>query len=304
MERTAGPWWGQYGCDGGGLHQTAPHRTMAAGPTSRTPTDCGRRGSRLASGSMSDLVPVAQPEAYVAPSIVALDAEAPTLNQLFTFMSEAELRVQSLRMRITDRVFSARGEEADQVEVCLRHPGHARVLTRRDADAMSRDYDVWVTDGELVKTYDARERLASVRPLRRGVVGSDDPDLPGFSRLYAPLTPLPADTVAEAFVHPHGFARNVLVTGPVALVGTAMLEGREALIVRADHPRSTYVLSDRPDRWLEVGVDRSTGFLLLLVDHIGDQVTRHAAVTSLELDPPLPDEIFQLHLSGDVRMIY
>ena len=63
-------------------------------------------------------------------------------------------------------------------------------------------------------------------------------------------------------------------------------------MLRADHPRSTYVLTDRPDRWLEVGVDRQTGFIVRLVEHIGDVVTRHAEVTSLELDPAIPDEAF------------
>ena len=48
-------------------------------------------------------------------------------------------------------------------------------------------------------------------------------------------------------------------------------------------PRSTYVLTDRPDRWLEIGVDRQTGFIVLLVEHIGDVVTRHAQVISLGL---------------------
>ena len=58
------------------------------------------------------------------------------------------------------------------------------------------------------------------------------------------------------------------------------------------------------DRWIEVGVDRQTGFIVLLVEHIGEAVTRHAEVTSLELDPALPDELFTVHLPEDVRRIY
>jgi hypothetical protein len=258
----------------------------------------------LQSGHMSDLVVVAEQPAYRAPSIVALTADAPPLSELFSFMSEAELRVQSLRMRIRDAVLTARGEEVETIDVALRHPGHARVVHRRGEDLMSRDYDLWITDGEHVKTYDAAGNRASIRPMRRGVVGADRPDLPGFARLYIPRTPLPPESVADAFVHPHGYARNVLVTGPVRMVGTAMLQGREAFIVRADHPRTSQVLTDRPDRWIEVGIDRMTGFMLLLVEHIGDHVSHQAEVTSLELDPHLGDEVFEMYVSSDVRMLY
>ena len=94
------------------------------------------------------------------------------------------------------------------------------------------------------------------------------------------------------------------MTGPVRLVGTAMLEGREAFIVRADHPRTSQVLTDRPDRWIEVGIDRMTGFMLLLVEHVGDQVSHDAQVTALDLDPQLGDEVFEMHVSADVRMLY
>ena len=253
---------------------------------------------------MTDLVVVAEPTEFRAPSIVALTEDAPTLNELFIFMSEAELRVESLRMTIRDTSATARGDETEIIEVALRHPGDAKVVHRRGEDPLSRDYDVWITDGEHVKTYDAAGNRASVRPLRRGVVGAERSDLPGFSRLYMPRTPLPPESVAETFIHPHGFARNVLVTGPVALIGTAMIGGREAFIIRADHPRTTQVLTDRPDHWLEIGVDRMTGFLLLLVEHIGGHVSRHAEVTALELDPPIGDEAFQVFLSSDVRMLY
>jgi len=254
---------------------------------------------------MSDLIPVAPGPAYRTPTIVALGADAPTLPELFAFMAEAELRVESLRMRIEEATATAAGEQLDVIEVAIRHPGHARVVRRRGDGPVSSDYDVWITDGAIVKTYDAAGNRASVRPLRRGVAGADQRDLPAFARLAAPRTPLPAESIAEVFVHPRGFVRNVLGSGPVELVGTAMLAGgREAFVLRADHPRHSFVLLDRPDHWIELGVDRVTGFLLLLVEHIGNHVSRHAQVTSLELDPPLGDEVFELHLSSDVRMLY
>ncbi len=253
---------------------------------------------------MSNLVSYVDRPAASTPSIVALDGQAPRLEELFEFMTDAELRIRTLRMRILEETLTARGEIRVTVDVILAHPGRARVTRRRSADPMSRDYDVWSSDGTTVTTYDARSERASVRPVGRQVVGATRPDLPRFAQVYVPLTRLPAETLPDAFIHPHGYVRNVLLTGPVALVGTMMVHGREAFMLRADHPRSTYVLTDRPDRWLEVGVDRQTGFIVRLVEHIGDTVTRQAEVTSLELDPAIPDEAFTVHLPEDVRRIY
>ncbi len=253
---------------------------------------------------MSELVSYVDRPAASIPSIIALDGQAPPLERLFEFMADAELRVRTLRMRILERTLTARGETEVTVDVMLAHPGRARVTRRRSRDPMSRDYDVWSSDGTTVTTYDAQSERASIRQVRRQVVGATRPDLPRFSQVYVPLTRLPAETLPETFIHPHGYVRNVLLTGPIALVGTTMVHGREAFVLRADHPRSTYVLTDRPDRWLEVGVDRQTGFIIRLVEHIGDTVTRHAEVTALELDPAVPDEAFTVHLPEDVRRIY
>ena len=161
---------------------------------------------------------------------------------------------------------------------------------------------VWISDGSTVRTYDGRSRTATTRPARPRAVGIEDPHLPPFGRAYRPLTQLPADGLVDTFVHPHGFCRNVLATADLTLRGTARLVGREVYVLRADHPRSTEVLTDRPDRWLEVAVDRLSGLLLLLAEHVGDQLTRHAEVTSLELDAPISDDVFVLHVSSDVAL--
>ncbi len=42
--------------------------------------------------------------------IVALDQGIPTVAELFTFMRDAELRFETLRMRIEERTQTARGE--------------------------------------------------------------------------------------------------------------------------------------------------------------------------------------------------
>ena len=207
-------------------------------------------------------------------------------------------------MTIEERVVTAKGEEHIVHEVQLRHPGQARVTSRRDSGTPLRDYDIWLSDGETITSYSPAHKTASVRKRRDRVVGSDDPGLPAYARGYAPLTRLPAGSLADAFIHPHGLFRNVLVTGPLAIVGVRPVADREAVVVRSQHPRGAKVLVDRPDRILEVGIGRDSGFVLLLIERIADAVTRHAEVTSLAIDPVLPDSAFELRLPADVRRVY
>ncbi len=254
---------------------------------------------------MSESLPApAAPAMSGVPALVALDGATPGLEDLFRFMVDAELRVRSLRMRITESTMTARGETEVTLDVLLRDDGHARVTRRRSADPISREYDVWSTNGTTVTTYDARSGRASVRRAQPAVVGVDAHDLPRFARLRSVRTRLPTESVADTFVHPNGYIRNVLLSGIVTLTGSTILNGRETLLLRLQHPRSTYILTDRPDRWVDVGVDRRTGFITLLVEHIGEVVTRHAEVVSLEVDPVIPDDAFVVHLPGDVTRIY
>jgi hypothetical protein len=115
---------------------------------------------------------------------------------------------------------------------------------------------------------------------------------------------LPAGSLADAFIHPHSLFRNVLVTGPLSIEGTLPIAGREAIVVRCRHPRTSKVLVDRPDRWVDVGIDRSSGFVVLLSEHVAETETRRGETTLLELDPDIPDDAFGLHLGSDVRMLY
>jgi hypothetical protein len=264
---------------------------------------------------MSDLpVPSAAPTAATAtlerrsPELVALGADAPTFGELFTFMRDAELRFDSLRMRIVDRRVTTTGEIDEVSEAWLRQPSRARVVTRRTEpgqETLTGDHSVWLTDGKVIRTYDAVSRTASTRPLRTRPDGLTDRDLPAYSRVYTPRTLLPFETVVDTFVHPHGFCQNVLATARLRLLGTTPLaRDREAYLLRADHPRTTEVLTDRPDRWLEVGVDRLTGVILLLTEHIADRVTRDAEVTDFEPDAAFSDDVFKLHVSSDVRRMY
>lgn len=228
----------------------------------------------------------------------------PQIGELYRFMAEAELRFATLRMRIVDQRQTTNGDETETFDVWLRHPAQAKVVTTRGAET-ERDFEVWITDGEHVHVYEARMNTTSLRPQPVLPVGATDERLPAFARLYVPVTPLPPESLADTFIHPNGFCRNVLATGVTSQTGTQLLAGgREAILLRCDHPRTNHVLTDRPDHWLEVGVDRQTGLILLLAEHVGGQLTRQAEAVSVGLDEPIPDAAFQLHVSSDTQVLY
>jgi hypothetical protein len=226
------------------------------------------------------------------------------LAELFAFMAEAELRFDTLRMRVVDKRVTANGDEVETHDVWLRHPGHAKVVSTR-GESNSRDYDVWTADGETVHTYNAEGNVTTDRRMPRRPVGAESADLPPWARIYVPVTTLPAESLADTFVHPRGFCHNVLMTGVVYRRGTQkMANGREAVLLRCDHPRTSHVLTDRPDHWLEVGVDLQTGMIVLIAEHVAEQMTRHAEAVTISLDERIPDEAFELHVSDDTRRIY
>ncbi|MFV2064181.1 MAG: hypothetical protein ACC726_11825 [Chloroflexota bacterium] len=253
---------------------------------------------------MSNLVPVSSAPAVPVAATVALGDDVPSIEELFLFAREAELRVRSLRMDIDEISMNARGEDRVRHEVLLRHPDLARVNSLRSQDPLSNDYDIWIGRGDQVRSFSARHKLASTRTRAAAVGGTDSPDLPAYARSREPLTHLPPGSMADAFVHPHGLFRNVLVTGPLSIVGTRTINGREAIVVRAEHPRAAMVLVDRPDRSIEVGIDRTTALFLFPAEKNGDSVTHGVEVASTGLNSDIPDSAFELHLASDVRMIY
>ena len=242
------------------------------------------------------------------PELVALPADGlPTLPELFTFMRDAELRFDTLRMRIEEHSFGVAGSQLSVVDVVLRHPGDAKVTTTQPARGTAANYDLWISDGEVVRTYSAPHRLGTERPVRRAVVGvsgRESRDLPGPSRVYAALTALPMETLPETFVHPAGYCQNVLSTGNCAIVGLEEVAGREAIVVECDHPRTIEMSADRPDFRIRVSVDRADGVILRLVESIGATVTRDAQVTEYEPDAPLPPNAFEFGFPTGTTMLY
>jgi outer membrane lipoprotein-sorting protein len=238
------------------------------------------------------------------PELAALSAGLPSVATLFTFARDAELRFETLRMRIEDRTWTANGEDLTIVDLALRHPGDARLTTTRPSLGTAASYEVWVTDGEVVRTYSAAHRLGTERPVRATVVGLDDPDLPGMATVYRPLTALSRESLADSFVHPAGYCQNVLATGRCWVSGTASVGGREAIVLECDHPRTIGIAADRPDHHLEVAFDRETGVILRLRQSIGGGLTREAVVVDLAPDATLAPATFDFTLPSDATLIY
>jgi outer membrane lipoprotein-sorting protein len=239
------------------------------------------------------------------PELAAMRDELPSLDELFTFMRDAELRFATLRMRLEERSWTARGEEVLIHDVSLRHPGEAKVLTSVPVPGTTDGYETWVSDGTTVLTYVASRKVGTRRPVRPMVRGvTDNDDLPGRSGVYVPLTALQMETLPDLFVHPGGYCQNVLATGDCRVVGSTTVAGRVAIVLECDHPRTIEVTADRPDFAIRVTVDRLDGVILRLEESIGGQTTRDAIVTSYVPDAPLPPSAFAFTFPPDATVIY
>ncbi len=240
------------------------------------------------------------------PEVAAIRGDLPSVEALFTFMRDAELRFDTLRMRIEERAWTARGEELTVIEVALRHPGQVKILSSVPSRGTAANYDVWLTDGKTVQTYAAGRKLGTRRPVRSVVkgVGGGAADLPGSSKVYSAMTPLQAETLPELFVHPAGFCQNVLATGACTITGTTEIVGREAIVVECDHPRTVERVADRPDYRVVIAVDRADGVILRLEESMGGQVTRDATVASYEPNASLPPSALAFVFPEDTTFIY
>jgi len=242
------------------------------------------------------------------PELVALPSDRlPTVEELFTFMRDAELRFETLRMRIEERTWTTSGEHVVAMDLALRHPGDARVITNEPGRGTAGNYDLWLSDGERVRTYSAPHKLGTHRPVRhaiRGLDGRNANDLPGSSRVYVPLTPLPMETLPDTFVHPAGYCQNVLATGRCRVSGTETVAGRPAIVVECDHPRTIEMAADRPDFHIQMAVDRADGVILRLIETIAGRPTRHAEVVDFAPEAPIPPSAFEFAFPSDTKMLF
>jgi hypothetical protein len=239
------------------------------------------------------------------PELAALPADRlPTLDELFTFARDAELRFDTLRMRIEELTATTLGNHLVSMDVLLRHPGEARVTTTQPDGGTRGNYDLWLSDGVTVRTYAGAHKLGTKRPTRRAIRGLDDRDLPGTSKVYVPLTDLPMETLPDTFVHPAGYCQNVLATGRCRVTGTDTVADRQVIVITSDHPRTIEMAADRPDFTIEVAFDRADGTILHLIERIAGRITREATVVAYAPDAPLAPTAFSFAFPSDTRMLY
>ena len=236
--------------------------------------------------------------------VIALPPGLPTIDELFTFARDAERRFETLKMRIEERTWGARGEQVVAMDVAIRHPGHARVVTTQPGPGAAGRHELWISDGEIVRTYSAAHGLGTSRPVRNRPRGLDPSQYPGRSTVYEPITPLPMETLAELFVHPAGYCQNVLSTGECWIAGTDRVAGREAIVVECDHPRAVEREADRPDYHVQIAVDRLDGLITRLVESVGGEVTRVAEVVHLDPDAALPATTFDFEFPEGTTLLY
>ena len=248
------------------------------------------------------MVPVRRGERRA--EVVALPAGLPTIEELFTFARDAERRFETLKMRIEERTFGARGEQLVTMDIAVRHPGHARVVTAEPGKGATGHHELWLSDGEVIRTYSAVHRLGTSRPVRNRPRGLDPRQYPGWSTVYEPITSLPMETLAELFVHPAGYCQNVLATGECWISGTDRVAGRESIVVECDHPRAVEREVDRPDYHVQLSVDRLDGIVTRLVESVGDEVTRVAEAVYLEPDAALPATTFDFDFPEGTTLLY
>ncbi len=235
---------------------------------------------------------------------MALAPGLPTVDELFTFMRDAERRFETLRLRLEERTYGARGEQLVTLDVAVRHPGHARVVTTTPGRKAAGSHELWISDGEVVRTYSAIHKLGTSRPVRNRPRGLDPAQYPGRSTVYEPITALPMETLAELFVHPAGYSQNVLATGRCWISGTDQIAGRESIVLECDHPRAVERAADRPDYHVQVSVDRLDGVVTRLVESVGGEVTRIAEVVHLDPDAALPATTFEFEFPEGTTLLY
>ncbi len=88
------------------------------------------------------------------------------------------------------------------------------------------------------------------------------------------------------------------------MTGTDIVNGREAILVECDHPRSTQLAGDRPDFHISLAVDRELGVILRLTETIDGAITRQADAVEVSPDAPLPPSAFEFVFPTGTTMLY
>jgi hypothetical protein len=242
------------------------------------------------------LVPTAS---ALPPIATSLTPGLPTPAELFDFVGGAERRFRTMRLRIEERAVTAAGESVGRVELLIDRP-HARVTTVQPQGG----YEVWLTDGTNVRSYNAATKTTTLRPHRAAPTGLDNRGLPQNSRVPTNMGPLPGRGWATSFVRPGSFCSTVLAGAVLGAVHETQLAGRVALTIEAAAPRAVALDGDRADFRFRVSFDRLTGVLLGVEEFRGAHLVRSALCTTFEADASIPASAFDLELPPDVVTLY
>ena len=163
-------------------------------------------------------------------------------------MRDAELRFATLRLRIEERTCTVarRGADARWTRSCATRATRGS-RRRRPGRRGAAEYEVWISDGELVRTYSSAHRLGTQRPVRNRPRGLDDRDFPGHrqglragdARCRPRRCPRPSSTRPATA---RTCSRRAAAWSPAR---TSSI-GREAILLECDHPRTTELAGDRP----------------------------------------------------------
>ena len=140
-----------------------------------------------------------------------------------------------------------------------------RMTTTRPGGPVKADYEIWISDGDLVKTYLSAHGLDPApgpQPAARPRRSRSPRHVQGLRAGHGT-----ADGNPSRHVHPSGRvlperARDRALHGH-RHGGSS--RGREAILLECDHPRTTELAGDRPDFHISIAVDRDTGVILRLV---------------------------------------
>ena len=153
----------------------------------------------------------------------------------------------------------------------LRHPGHAKVTTSRPDTSVGGQYEIWISDGDLVRTYAARAQARHA---------ATDPQPPARPRRSGPSRACPRSMSpsrrcrwrrcpTRSSTRPASARTSWRPAGARSPVSDRR-SGREAILLSCDHPR-TIELAGRP-AGLTGSRSRSTarpGVILRLIETIG-----------------------------------
>ena len=191
------------------------------------------------------------------------------------------------------------------MDVLLRHPAHAKVTTSRPgagAGARLRGLDLGRRPrADVRRGPQARARSARCATGPAVSTTRTSPACPASTSRSPRCRWRPCPTRSSIR---RATARTCSPPAVARSPGRTCVAGREAILLECDHPRAIEVAADRPDFKISIAVDRQLGVILRLAETIGGEVTRHAEVTDIGPDAPLPPAAFDFVFPTGTTMLY